>query len=204
LLLAGFLAMALYPVAYAQAGASNAPFRAAAPRVEIAAGWSSWNPSGALSGISFGKIGVGSMYSGSYFFSRYWGAKFEADLYPESVNDGDQRYSAGPVFRFPGPRTTPFVHALFGGTRLTGPNAPTLEGTGYFYNGCRWGAAMTLGGGVDYVIPQLHGRFALRILQADYERLRVYFGPLYPTSGGTASMNAISVSSGLVLRLGKR
>ncbi len=206
LLLAAFLAAALNQAASAQLKAKvagDAPSPPAAARAEFAAGFSSWNPNGSLAGISFQGINAGSIYSGSYFFTRSLGAEFEAGLHPETVNDGDQSFSAGPVFRFPASKATPFVHVLVGGTRLTGPNVPSLGGTGYFYNGCAWGAAITVGGGVDLTIPQLHGRFALRIVQADYQFHHVPFGPLTATGGGTATLNVVRVSTGLVLRLGK-
>jgi hypothetical protein len=175
----------------------------AASRVEIAGAFSSWNPAGSINGIHFNTINAGSLLGGTYYFSPHWGAQFEAGLHPETSRDGDQTFSLGPVRRFQVSSSTVFVHLLMGGTRLTGPNLPTIGGAGYFYNGCQWGNVTSIGGGLDYVIPRTHGRLAVRFLQADYQYIYVNYGPLTSHGGGTAHLEVIRLDSGLVIRLGK-
>jgi hypothetical protein len=183
--------------------AADTSLSPATSRVEIVGAFSSWNPSGSVGGIHFNTINAGSMLGGSYYFSPHWGAQFEAGLHPEASKDGDQTFSVGPVRRFQVSGSTVFVHLLMGGTRLTGPNLPTLGGAGYFYNGCQWGNVIALGGGVDHVIPRTHGRLAVRFLQADYQHIYVNYGPLTSHGGGTAQLEVIRLDSGLVIRLGK-
>jgi len=205
-LLAVSLAVALNPAAWTQQStpvSGDAFAHAAASRVELTAGYSYFNPSGAIAGFPYQRISAGSIYGSSYFFNRKLGVQADASFYPQSANDGDQTFSAGPVFRYPGTKATPFIHLLMGGTRLTGPNVPSIGGTSYFYNGCHWGAAVTAGGGVDYAVPQLYHRIVVRILQADYQFMQVNYGPLTATGGGTASLNSLRLSSGVVLRWGR-
>ncbi len=106
-------------------------------------------------------------------------------------------FEGGAIFRYPIGRFVPFVHALGGGERLSGPyNNPLTLG---------WG--VTGGGGVDIILPYFHSLFAVRPVQADYQFAQVSYGPLIlpaGTNGGFAGVNALKVSGGLTLRLGAR
>ena len=44
-------------------------------------------------------------------------------------------------------------------------------------NPTRWGAALTVGGGMDYDLPFFNNRFSLRLFQADYRYMHDDFGP---------------------------
>ena len=189
------------PQAATGTGASR--IRVAASRIEIVGALSSWTPAGNINGITFNSITPGSLLGSSYYINPRWGAQFEAGLHPGTTKDGDQTFSVGAVRRFQVSNSIVFVHGLLGGTRLTGPNLPTLGGTGYFYNGCQWGGAVTMGGGVDYVIPRTNGRLAVRFLQADYQHVFVNFGPRTTHGGGIADLDVVRLDSGLVVRLGK-
>jgi hypothetical protein len=61
-----------------------------------------------------------------------------------------------------------------------------------------WGPQITFGQGLDYDLPFFVHRFSLRILQADYLFDHVNYRP-----NETATLNSATLSSGLVLHLGK-
>jgi hypothetical protein len=106
---------------------------------------------------------------------------------------------AGPIYRIPVGRFVPFAHVLAGGTKINGPAFQPLT----------WGFGATVGAGVDYVLPLWHNRFAIRPAQVDYQYTHVNYGTLgqaSPTApansiGGTAGINAVKLSAGLVLHL---
>jgi hypothetical protein len=106
---------------------------------------------------------------------------------------------AGPVYRWVTGPFVPFVHVLGGGVRMNGPEFQRLT----------WGEGATVGGGVDYVLPILHHHFAIRPAQVDYEYAHINYGAagvaagttLPNSTGGTANVNAVKVSAGLVFHL---
>jgi outer membrane protein OmpA-like peptidoglycan-associated protein len=62
---------------------------------------------------------------------------------------------------------------------------------------------LTVGGGLDYNTPWLGGKLGLRIFQVDYQYYHINFGPQSPVpEGGRANVNAVRVSSGLLLHFG--
>ena len=101
---------------------------------------------------------------------------------------------AGPVVRFPHGRWIPYVHALGGGAKINGPILQKLT----------WGYGMTFGGGVDYVLPYYHNRFAIRPIQADFQYSHVDYGPLQPDGieGGVGNIKNLKLSAGIVARFG--
>jgi len=103
---------------------------------------------------------------------------------------------AGPIYRFfVGQHLSPFVHAVGGGAKVGGPKFQT----------CEWGYGVTVGGGVDYILPKSHRKVALRLAQVDYEYMHVDQGALtqYDLTGGTDDVSALRLSGGLVIRLGE-
>jgi outer membrane protein OmpA-like peptidoglycan-associated protein len=146
---------------------------------------------------SYDAINEGGITSFSYYFNRYVGGQFEFADHPDGNNDGLQTASAGIIFRYPAEGMTPFVHGLAGGVRLGGPNSDPF-GPWHAYT---WGPALTVGGGLDYEIPALNHRFALRLFQADYQYYHADFGP-EPRVGGRANVNAVQLSAGLVIHFG--
>jgi outer membrane protein OmpA-like peptidoglycan-associated protein len=149
--------------------------------------------------LNYSSINYGAIGSVSYYFNRYVGGQVEYANHPNGTNDGAQTASAGIVFRYPAEGMTWFAHGLAGGVRLGGPN---VSGPGaqpkHLYN---WGPALTAGGGLDYELPFMDHRFALRIFQADYEYWHADFGP-QPQIGGRANVNAARLSAGIVVHLG--
>jgi hypothetical protein len=207
LVLAGVLVIAATGAhSQAVAAGSGGPFHTGASRLEFAATYSYWDPNGSINGNSYQSISEGANFGAAYYFGRYLGAQVQVGLHPQTVNDGNQTFSFGPVLRYRMHRFTPYIHVLAGATKLGGPDIPSLTGgTGYFYNPGTWGTELSEGGGVDYAIPGLHDRFAVRLMQADYEFNIVNFKTQTSTGGGVfPTVNAVNVGAGLVLRLGRR
>ena len=106
---------------------------------------------------------------------------------------------AGPIYRWVEGPFVPFVHLLGGGTRMNGPAFQKLT----------WGEGVTVGGGVDYVLPILHHHFAIRPAQVDYQYAHISYGvvgtapgtTLAGSVGGRADVNAVKLSAGLVFHL---
>jgi len=148
---------------------------------------------------SYSSINEGAIGSFAYYFNRYIGGQFEYANHPDGNNDGAQDAGVGIIFRYPASGMTPFVHALAGGVRLGGPNSPQTDGP---WHGYTWGPALTVGGGLDYELPFMDHRFALRLFQADYQYYHVDFGPEAVGSGGRANVDSARLSAGIVVHFG--
>jgi hypothetical protein len=157
------------------------------------------------SGIPYSSINLGAIGSGAYYFNNYFGGEFIYSNHPDGVNDGMSGASVGVIARLPMENFTLFAHGLVGASRLGGPNSEvpaTLEHEPY-----RWGPALTVGGGMDYDLPFADNRFSLRLFQADYRYMHADFGPAVsiPTGGilgGRANLDAIELSTGIVVHFG--
>lgn len=168
------------------------------PRVEIAGGYSylvvdrshrnmpkGWNSSFA---INFHRnLGLEAGFGGHY------------GHFPVlTINDSYYLFQAGPRVAFRLRKLTPWAHALFGvsQSRIAGADAT------------RTNFASALGGGLDVAV---HKRLALRMIQADYMRMRVNDFSLagIGTGGfglivGPTPSNNLSLSFGVVIKLGGR
>jgi len=69
--------------------------------------------------------------------------------------------SAGVIYRFKNASTTPFVHVLIGGEIADGPH----------YQDDNWGPVGTVGGGMDCETSLFKHHMAIRLIQADYQRV---------------------------------
>jgi outer membrane protein OmpA-like peptidoglycan-associated protein len=153
-------------------------------------------PDGTIEPVQYKAVNVGGLFSGAYYFNKYVGAQIEVgehEYHPSGStanNDGFVTASAGLIFRAPTHDITPFVHGLVGGAYVGGPE----------HEPNTWGPVLTVGGGMDYNTPLLHGKLAIRLFQADYEYIHADFGPV--VYGGRANINAARLSGGLVLHLG--
>jgi len=159
-------------------------------------------PTGSVS-ASYDAVNVGGLFSGAYFFNKYFGVQAEfgvhqwgkANPYPDNIgtegnDDGFYTFAGGVIARFPTGNITPFVHALVGTAQVNGP----------FFNPATWGPEVTAGGGLDYQTPLLNHHVALRIFQADYEYMHADFGS--GNYGGRANVNAARLSAGFVFHVG--
>jgi hypothetical protein len=183
--------------------------------VDFYAGYGYFQPiDSGINGFTYQKIDNFNATSNlSFYFNHYLGFQLEGVYFsgnsprgsfgqcrgpfPGACNDRDPLvYSAeaGPVMRFPHGRWIPYTHALFGGAKINGPILQKLT----------WGYGLTLGGGVDYVLPYYHNRFAIRPIQADFQYSHVDYGPLQPDGieGGVGNIKNIKLSAGLVVRFG--
>jgi hypothetical protein len=200
-------------LAQATASAQGPPAASYASKWDIFAGFSYLGPrgdvvtplvngetvTGSYDGVNLGGIG-----SVAYFFNRYVGLQGEVAIHEWGVQDSDAlitdgsegdddgftTVSGGLILRYPTYHVTPFAHALFGGALVDGP----------VHNPYTWGPDVTVGGGLDYETPLLHHRLAIRLVQADYEYMHADFGS--QEFGGTASINAVRLSAGVVFHAG--
>jgi hypothetical protein len=97
--------------------------------------------------------------------------------------------SGGVIYRWPGDRFTPFVHALGGAESVSGP----------FEQPSTWGWVATAGGGLDWETGWMNHHFAIRLFQADYQYINVNYGA---DDGGSVGINAIRASAGIVFHIG--
>jgi outer membrane protein OmpA-like peptidoglycan-associated protein len=183
-------------------------------RWDIFAGYSYLAPKGTVQvpqangttvGYSYDAVNVGGLFSGAYWFDKFVGAQLEYGVHEWGISsgngnpvgthgndDGFQTIAGGIIFRFPQEHYTPFIHGLVGGAVVNGPD----------FNQNKWGPDLTAGGGMDYDLPWLDHRFALRVFQADYEYMHANFGPQFSPPGGRANINAARLSAGIVIHAG--
>lgn len=193
--------MLLAAPGFAKTGKVTAPgTRTQSSKLNIFAGYSYWAPHAMVNNFRYKAGNAGFTLSAAYYFNPYVGAQFEATRSEETSNDGMRAFSGGLIVRDPHVvGMTPFAHALVGTAGITGPNeASTRNSSSYFYNPERWGTMLTVGGGLDYPTPFLHGHLHIRLFQVDYQYTHVSFGPLLPTRGGRANIDAVHLSAGIV------
>jgi outer membrane protein OmpA-like peptidoglycan-associated protein len=189
------------------APSTTAPDGANPSRLDIFMGYSYYGAHGQVTpaNIRYSSIDEGAILSGAYYFNKYVGGEVDSTYHPDGQNDGMYSVQAGPIFRVPLDNFTLFAHGLVGAANLGGPNsdAPaTFEHEPY-----RWGASLTVGGGMDYDIPFWNHRFGLRLFQADYKYIHDDYGPAatIPVSGvlgGRANLSGVELSSGILVHFG--
>jgi len=194
--------------AFAQVASSvqGAPAHDSPSKWDIFLGYSYLSPHGTVTlpnttTVNYDNVYVGGLFSGSYFFNRYFGAQAElgvhewgwqngnAPIGTHGDNDGFLTASGGLILRFPTEKITPFVHVTGGEALVDGPA----------HNPFTWGPSVTGGGGLDIATPYFNHHLAIRLVQADYEYMRVDFPS---TFGGSVDINAIRLSTGLVFHGG--
>jgi hypothetical protein len=156
-------------------------------------------------GLPYSSINLGAVGSGAYYFNRYFGGTVLYANHPDGQNDGDSSIAGGLIARYPMDNFTVFAHGLVGVDRLGGPNSEVpsqLEHEPY-----RWGPSLRAGGGMDYDLPWFDNRFSLRLFQVDYRYIHEDYGPVVsiPTGGilgGRTNMDAVELSTGLVMHFG--
>jgi len=205
------------PVLLAAQGSSkssgNASSDASLSKWDIFAGYSYIAPKGTIQTplpndagtltdvpISYTGITPGGIASVARYFNKNLGVEIVGDAHSEdesavndiwvSSKDDMSGVSGGLIYRFPTAYVTPFIHALVGAEQVGGPH----------WQVDTWGPSFTLGGGLDYATPLFHRRLAIRLFQVDYQYAHVDFGNV--VNGGTASINAIRLSGGVVFKAG--
>ncbi len=203
-----------------------APAEAPASRMDVFLGYSYFAPHGSvhdspfpIGSFRYESADYGAVGSVSYFLSRNFGFTAEYGDHSLGKNDSFRTAEGGVIFRYPFGDITPFVHGLAGGVKVGGPNSPgqppctedpCQPGTDIFVEPYQWGVGLTAGGGVDYLLPYFHHHLALRVFQADYEYVHADFGPGNTAStppgnviGGRVNVDAVQLSTGLVLKFGE-
>jgi hypothetical protein len=174
---------------------------------DIFAGYSYLAPHGTVTAYgvphAYESIDYGAILSVARYFNNYVGAQLEADEHVESeswIRPGDKNPNvsstnsdddfsgggAGLIFRVPTEDITPFVHGLVG-----------LERVGSLWQSERFGAVLTVGGGLDYATPFFDHHLAIRVFQADYQYSHENFG-----QQGRGNFNMARLSAGFVYHIG--
>jgi len=139
----------------------------------------------------------GSIESITRYFNSRLGVQIEAaqhDLYyndPTAMisNSGMYTAQAGPVYRLPLSKWTPWIHGLAGGGEVQGPHHQNYTP----------GFTFTLGGGVDFDTPWMNHRLAVRLGEADYEYMHVNYGPAHPSTVGWQDGGVVDINKGFRL-----
>ncbi len=162
-----------------------------APQMEFSAGYSffRFNPStpSAVTGQNFHGISG----SAAYNLAPWIGAVADVGWYHNGnfagfpLTANALSYTFGPRITLRGDKWEPFVHALFGGTRLSGTA----------FIGSINAFTMPLGGGLDY---KLRPDVAIRLFQTEYVLTRFNTGVF----GGSDNQHDSRISGGIVFRLG--
>jgi opacity protein-like surface antigen len=117
-----------------------------------------------------------------------------------SISMNTYQFLFGPQLSFRKPRVTPFVHALFGASRLGAGSSATIVGLPVTVGASSTGLGLGFGGGLDINVSD---RLALRVPQFDWTP-RHFAGTtvLGVTVPGTWSTGEIRFGIGLVVKAG--
>jgi hypothetical protein len=159
--------------------------------LEIYGGSGFLNPSNSVTGTYLNPpLGLGAIASATSFVSPHVGLEVEGADYPVLPTTCVYSAKAGAAFRFPLGRLSPFAHVLAGGVKMGGPDG----------HACAWGLGVSLGGGLDYILPGFNNRVALRLFQAD-----AAFSDIFYAQPPQEQVNGflVDVSAGIVFRIGE-
>lgn len=155
---------------------------------------------------------MGAIGSAAYYFKPHLGIEAVYTNHVEnnrSPSDGAVGISGGPIYRKAMYNNlSVFAHGLFGVEQLSGPNT-NYPPAAVEFESAKWGIGLTAGGGLDLNLPFCNNRVSLRLVEADYRYSHVNYGPYagLPTPapvslGGTVDLNALEISSGIVVHFG--
>lgn len=142
-------------------------------------GWNGWDAS--ATGYLNKYFGVQGDFSGSYATDNIFGTNVSGHVYT---------YTGGPVIAYREGKVNPFVHALFGGIRLTG----STSGVSASENGF----TAAFGGGVDVKAARA---ISIRLIDADW--IYYHFGSTTIASVPVPSFsqsNNVRITTGVVFR----
>jgi outer membrane protein OmpA-like peptidoglycan-associated protein len=131
------------------------------------------------------------------YYTRHWGLELVGDVHLQNDNPYPKPFRyvprnsfsgglGGVIFRFRNSSSTPFIHALLGGEIADGPH----------YQDDHWGPVGTVGGGLDCETSLFRHHMAIRLIQADYQRVYEDWGK--GMSGGIGNIDAYRLSAGAV------
>ena len=181
-----------------------ASYEGSSSRLDLVGGYSSWLPHGKVQEFPYNNDALGMLFSGTYLLSPSIGIQVEAERHQQTATEGMRAFSAGfSARRDAGTALRVSAHVLFGACNLTGPNVSSTASSSFYENPPRWGVAFTWGGSLDLATPFYHHRLGFRIAQADDQFDHVNFGPARLTTGGLANLNAVRLSTGIVIHIWK-
>jgi hypothetical protein len=119
------------------------------------------------------------------------------DIYyfdPKSLesNSGIWTVQAGPVYRFAADKWMPWIHGLAGGGEMQGPNHQNYTP----------GFTLTGGAGLDLRTHLMDHRVSIRVVEADYEYMRVRYGAAHSSPGGWQPGGIANMAKGFRLAAG--
>ena len=170
---------------------SNSPERPVS-RADIFAGYSFLTVHGEVFGFKFSETHNAPIVGLSYYLTKNFGLEGQFTF---SSSDSTTCFSSaqgGPVVRFfAGSQLSIFAHADIGETKM---------GIRYLQD-CAWKPSVAAGGGMDYIFSGAGHHVGFRVIQADYQYVRLNYDFLDAT--GTTSVNVPRLSTGLTFRLGE-
>lgn len=145
----------------------------------------------------FSDVPVNGQVIGSFarYYTRHWGVELVGDIHLQNDYPYPGKFvprnsfsggSGGVIYRFKNSSSTPFIHAMAGGENADGPD----------YQQDNYGPVGTIGGGVDCETSLFKHHMAIRIIQADYQRIYENWGT--GMHGGIGNINAFRLSAGAV------
>lgn len=159
-------------------------------RVDIFAGFSFLTVHGEILGYRFSETHNAPIVGASYFVTRNLGLEGQ---FTYSSSDSTTCFSSaqgGPVVRFfAGSQLSIYAHADVGETKM---GIHDLQD-------CAWNPSVAAGGGIDYIFAGTGNHVAFRLIQADYQYVRLKYNFL--DLSGTTNVNVPRFSTGLTIRL---
>jgi hypothetical protein len=161
-----------------------------ASRVDIFAGFSILTVHGEVFGYKFSETHNGPIIGASYYVTKNLGLEGQFTYSDSNATTCFSSAQGGPVMRFfAGSQLSIFAHADVGETNMGIRNLQD----------CSWNLSVAAGGGVDYIFAGTGNRLAFRLIQADYQYVRLNYNFLDVT--GTTNVNVPRFSTGLTFRL---
>ena len=198
-LFAIFLLNTVVPTVLAQSTKVEAPLPdapvATAPerpysRLDIFAGYSFLTVHGEIFGYKFSETHNAPIVGASYYITRNLGLEGQLTFSSSGSTDCFSSAQGGPVMRFfAGSQLSFFAHADVGETKMGIRNLQD----------CSWNPSVAAGGGLDYIFASTGNHLAIRLIQADYQYVRLNYNFLDVT--GTTNVNVPRFSTGLTFRL---
>jgi hypothetical protein len=161
-------------------------------RVDIFAGFSFMTVHADVFGYKFSETHNAPIVGAAYYITKNIGLEGQFTYSSSNATTCFSSAQGGPVARFfVGSQLSLFAHADVGETKMGIRNLQD----------CAWKMSMAAGGGADYVIAATGNHVAFRIIQADYQYVRLSYDFLGVS--GTTNVNVPRLSTGLTFRLGE-
>jgi hypothetical protein len=159
-------------------------------RVDVFAGFSFLTVHGEILGYKFSETHNGPIVGASYFITRNFGVEGQFTFSSSGSTNCFSSAQGGPIVRFfAGSQLSIYAHADAGETNM---GIRDLQD-------CAWNPSVAAGGGIDYIFAGTGNHVAFRLIQADYQYVRLKYNFL--DLSGTTNVNVPRFSTGLTIRL---